>query len=191
VALLSDSGMSLEEIADLCGPSGTFITESVYRHQLRPVPLNGAVAMDRIFRPNDSHRPVPDGDDEAVAQEDHDVTGVDHLRCRGQFGVLDVLRGAQDQQVDVAVAFHDRPVTVSQGLLDGQGVEAEGPGDRHHHLGAGVVQPQPDERVASPSSGGVGVRVMRSARFPLPVDVQRAVDHSVRIAWSRPRRHER
>ena len=41
--------MSLEEIADLCGHSGTSITESVYRHQLRPVLLNGAVAMDRIF----------------------------------------------------------------------------------------------------------------------------------------------
>lgn len=51
VSLLSDSGMSIEEIADLCGHSGTSITESVYRHQLRPVLLNGAVAMDRIFGP--------------------------------------------------------------------------------------------------------------------------------------------
>ena len=47
--------MSLEDIADLCGHSGTSITESVYRHQLRPVLLNGAVAMDRIFGPNDTH----------------------------------------------------------------------------------------------------------------------------------------
>ena len=46
--------MSLEEIADLCGHSGTSITESVYRHQLRPVLLNGAVAMDRIFGSNDT-----------------------------------------------------------------------------------------------------------------------------------------
>ncbi len=84
---------------------------------------------------------VPDGDDEAVAQEDHDVAGVDRLRCCGQFGVPDVLRGARDQQVDVALAFHDRPVTVAQGLLDGQGVQAEGPGDRHHHLGAGSCSP--------------------------------------------------
>jgi integrase len=38
VSLLSDSGVSLEEIADLCGHSGTSITESVYRHELRPVP---------------------------------------------------------------------------------------------------------------------------------------------------------
>jgi hypothetical protein len=35
VSLLSDDGMSLEEIADLCG--------------LRPVLLTGAIAMDRIF----------------------------------------------------------------------------------------------------------------------------------------------
>jgi len=57
VSLLSDNGMSLEEIADLCGHSGTTITESVYRHQLRPVLLNGAVAMDRIFGPdNVSHQ---------------------------------------------------------------------------------------------------------------------------------------
>ncbi|WCN84611.1 site-specific integrase [Micromonospora sp. LH3U1] len=49
VSLLSQSGMSLEQIADLCGHSGTTVTESVYRHQLRPVLLGGAVAMDRIF----------------------------------------------------------------------------------------------------------------------------------------------
>lgn len=39
----------LKQIADLCGHSGTTVTESVYRHQLRPVLLGGAVAMDRIF----------------------------------------------------------------------------------------------------------------------------------------------
>ncbi|GGO22469.1 hypothetical protein GCM10011576_41850 [Micromonospora parathelypteridis] len=43
------TGMSLEQIADLCGHSGTTVTESVYRHQLRPVLLGGAVAMDRTF----------------------------------------------------------------------------------------------------------------------------------------------
>jgi integrase len=55
VSLLSDSGMSLEEIADLCGHSGTSITESVYRHQVRPVLLSGAIAMDRIFGSDDTH----------------------------------------------------------------------------------------------------------------------------------------
>ncbi len=49
VSLLSDSGVSLKDIADLCGHSGTTVTEKVYRHQLRPVLLTGAEAMDRIF----------------------------------------------------------------------------------------------------------------------------------------------
>jgi integrase len=51
VSLLSDSGVSVQDIADLCGHSGTRVTEAVYRHQLRPVLLAGAVAMDRIFEP--------------------------------------------------------------------------------------------------------------------------------------------
>jgi integrase len=42
-------GVSLEDIADLCGHAGTSVTEKVYRHQLRPVLLKGAVAMDLIF----------------------------------------------------------------------------------------------------------------------------------------------
>jgi len=49
VSLLSDHGVSLEQIADLVGHSGTSVTEKVYRHQLRPVLLGGAVVMDRIF----------------------------------------------------------------------------------------------------------------------------------------------
>jgi integrase len=49
VSILSDSGVTLEEIADLVGHAGTTVTEKVYRHQLRPVLLKGAVAMDRIF----------------------------------------------------------------------------------------------------------------------------------------------
>ena len=50
VSLLSDSGVSLEDIADPCGHSGTTVTEKVYRHQLRPVLLGGAAAMDQMFR---------------------------------------------------------------------------------------------------------------------------------------------
>jgi integrase len=52
VSLLSDGGVSLKDIADLCGHSGTSVTEKVYRHQLRPVLLMGAAAMDRIFAEN-------------------------------------------------------------------------------------------------------------------------------------------
>ncbi|MGW9479166.1 site-specific integrase [Saccharomonospora azurea] len=49
VSLLSDSGVRIEAIARLCGHSGTAVTEQVYRHQIRPVMLEGATAMDRIF----------------------------------------------------------------------------------------------------------------------------------------------
>jgi|JI10StandDraft_1071094.scaffolds.fasta_scaffold09247_3 integrase len=49
VSLLSDSGVSIEEISRLVGHSGTSVTELVYRHQIRPVLQTGAVAMDSIF----------------------------------------------------------------------------------------------------------------------------------------------
>jgi integrase len=49
VSLLSDSGVRLEDIARLCGHSGTAVTEQVYRHQIRPVMVEGAMAMDEIF----------------------------------------------------------------------------------------------------------------------------------------------
>jgi integrase len=51
VSLLSDHGLRLEEIADLCGHATPSVTGAVYRHQVRPVLLTGAVAMDRIFAP--------------------------------------------------------------------------------------------------------------------------------------------
>ncbi len=49
VSLLSDSGVPLENISRLVGHSGTGVTETVYRHQIRPVIEDGAAAIDRIF----------------------------------------------------------------------------------------------------------------------------------------------
>ena len=49
VSRLPDDGVSINDIADLCGHSGTSVTERAYRHQLRPVLLKGALAMARIF----------------------------------------------------------------------------------------------------------------------------------------------
>ncbi len=49
VSLLSDRGVPIEKIALLVGHSSTSVTEQVYRHQLRPVIEDGAVAMDGIF----------------------------------------------------------------------------------------------------------------------------------------------
>lgn len=50
VSLLSSDGVPLEVIARLVGHSGTAVTETVYRKQIRPVLLSGAEAMDHIFR---------------------------------------------------------------------------------------------------------------------------------------------
>ncbi len=50
VSLLSDDGVSLEEISRLVGHKNTAVTELVYRKQIRPVIEGGAVAMDRIFK---------------------------------------------------------------------------------------------------------------------------------------------
>ncbi|WP_424534439.1 tyrosine-type recombinase/integrase [Sphaerisporangium viridialbum] len=49
VSLLSDGGVPLEDIARLVGHSGTAVTETVYRKQIRPILLGGAQVMDRIF----------------------------------------------------------------------------------------------------------------------------------------------
>jgi len=67
VSLLSDDGMRLEDIAELCGHAGTRVTEAVYRHQLRPVLLTGAVAMDRIFsaEKEDPESPSEEPEEEA------------------------------------------------------------------------------------------------------------------------------
>lgn len=56
VSLLSDSGVSIEEISRLVGHSGTSVTELVYRHQIRPVLQTGAVAMDTLFGTGDAER---------------------------------------------------------------------------------------------------------------------------------------
>lgn len=51
VSLLSASGVPIENISRLVGHSNTKVTETVYRKQLRPVLLEGAEAMDDLFKP--------------------------------------------------------------------------------------------------------------------------------------------
>ena len=41
--------MAIEEISCLGGHSSSNVTETVYRHQIRPVITVGAEAMDKIF----------------------------------------------------------------------------------------------------------------------------------------------
>jgi hypothetical protein len=50
VSLLPDDGTPIEHIARLVGHTSTAVTETVYRQQIRPVIVEGAEAMDRIFR---------------------------------------------------------------------------------------------------------------------------------------------
>jgi integrase len=49
VSLLSDDGVPIEQIARLVGHTSTVVTETVYRHQLRPVVQDGASVVDRLF----------------------------------------------------------------------------------------------------------------------------------------------
>jgi len=46
---MSDAGVPVEQIARLVCHSGKTTTETVYRKQIRPVLIEGADAMDRIF----------------------------------------------------------------------------------------------------------------------------------------------
>ena len=41
--------MAIEEISRLVGHSSSNVTETIYRHQIRPVITVGAEAMDKIF----------------------------------------------------------------------------------------------------------------------------------------------
>ncbi|MGW1682323.1 tyrosine-type recombinase/integrase [Saccharopolyspora sp. NPDC002376] len=56
VSVMSASGAPVEDIARLVGHSGTRVTELVYRKQIRPVIVEGATAMDSIFRSHGSKR---------------------------------------------------------------------------------------------------------------------------------------
>ncbi|MFG1998197.1 tyrosine recombinase XerC [Spirillospora sp. NPDC048911] len=49
VSIMSDNGVPLENIADLCGHASTAVTEVVYRHQLKPVITKGAETINNVF----------------------------------------------------------------------------------------------------------------------------------------------
>ena len=53
VSLMSDSDVAVEEIARLVGHASSKVTETVYRHQLRPVMTKGAEKMDVLLGPAD------------------------------------------------------------------------------------------------------------------------------------------
>jgi integrase len=49
VSLMSDSDVAVEEIARLVGHASSKVTETIYRHQLRPVITTGAEKMDALL----------------------------------------------------------------------------------------------------------------------------------------------
>ena len=49
VSLLSDHGVSIEDIADAAGHVNSIVTATVYRHQISDKVSRAAAAMDRIF----------------------------------------------------------------------------------------------------------------------------------------------
>ncbi|MGE5137722.1 MAG: hypothetical protein ACM32E_33095, partial [Gemmatimonadota bacterium] len=50
----SASGVPIERISDLVGHSGTNVTETVYRHEIRPALTTGATAMNKILAPRNT-----------------------------------------------------------------------------------------------------------------------------------------
>ncbi len=50
VSILSASDVPLEDISQLVGHVSTSVTETVYRHEIRPALRKGAAAMDKIFK---------------------------------------------------------------------------------------------------------------------------------------------
>jgi integrase len=49
-SLMSDTDVAVEEIARLVGHASSKVTETVYRHQLRPVMTTGAQKMDALLK---------------------------------------------------------------------------------------------------------------------------------------------
>jgi integrase len=50
VSILSAHDVRLEDISDLVGHSSTAVTETVYRHEIRPALTKGATVMNRILK---------------------------------------------------------------------------------------------------------------------------------------------
>jgi hypothetical protein len=62
VSILSAHGVRIEDISDLMGHSGTTVTETVYRHEIRPALTTGATAMDKILPKKRTPARLPTGE---------------------------------------------------------------------------------------------------------------------------------
>jgi len=61
LSILSAHGVRIEDISDLVGHSGTTVTETVYRHEIRPALTTGATAMDQILTRSEPRPGSPQG----------------------------------------------------------------------------------------------------------------------------------
>lgn len=119
---------------------------------------------------------VADGDDEVLADQDHDLAGLDHFTGGLDRLVLDVLHRAQDEELEFVVDLQFRALVRVHGVLDDQLVQPESLCDALHLAVVGRVQSEPDKTLSAladlPQRLGVGVL----ARQAYAVDVDGAVD---------------
>ena len=59
VSILSAHDVRLEDISDLVGHSSTSVTETVYRHEIRPALTDNATAVNRILKANATELACP------------------------------------------------------------------------------------------------------------------------------------
>jgi integrase len=53
VSIMSNNGVSIQDIADTVGHKSTHVTETVYRHVIAPAIRGGATVMDDVFKDHD------------------------------------------------------------------------------------------------------------------------------------------
>lgn len=99
---------------------------------------------------------MPHGDHEVAPDKDVQLAEVDLLR------VVEIARGAQDDEEGAAVALQLGPLMGLQGVLDGERVEVELRGEREQFVPAGAVQADPGEGLGGGAllPEGLGERVM-------------------------------
>jgi hypothetical protein len=132
---------------------------------------------------------VPHGHDEVGAHEEVDLAGLDRVL------LVDVPEGLEHQEQRVAVALELGPLVGVARVLDGQGMQVEGPGDEVELLGARVVDADPLEvaGIARDACVAEALVVARPQRHPSTLVVEGVVDdHRLRlVAGARNSRHAR
>ena len=105
---------------------------------------------------------MADGEHEIGPDEDVDLAELDLL------GLVEVARRAQHDEQGVVVAFELGPLVGDDGVLDGEGVEAELRGERRDFVLVGTVQADPGHAVGLLAEGA------RRSRPAMPGDATRS-----------------